>query len=141
MNNFEKMSEGIAETGKFCSRNEVAKNINKLAEEGDFLSKLWSIFGEPSEIHEGGYTYGLRYKPEELTFNAYVYTSGPSYSWSVPEIGPEKLKSILRELEEQLGEADPSECSVSYDSDYGKVITGYKDGAPFIDVTDSEDSE
>jgi hypothetical protein len=96
---------------------------------GDFVSRLWRRFGPPVVTYEG-FHYDLFDRQSKLFFTAYSAGSGPSYGG-----GQNKRKLLADEtlpaLERLLAKTTPADCDMLYDTDYGPVRSGAKNGIPF----------
>lgn len=82
---------------------------------GEFLGRLWSLFGPPGHVGDGGFDYGLRDRTTGLAFNAYSGASGPAYGVNPADraaIGP-----VLEAFDRLLDQITPADCAVEYESE------------------------
>ena len=100
----------------------------RLISRGDFLSRLWALFGEPDEIGDEGFVYWLRDSETGLAFSAYAAGSGPAYGGGFSH---EAGKKMLRVFEEMLSSTPPADCVIRHDTDFGTTEAGAHDGVPF----------
>jgi hypothetical protein len=96
---------------------------------GDFLSRLWRLFGEPALTHYEGYTYAVQDTESGLVFTAYCAGTGPSYGGKSAE--REQLLPIVQLFDDMLKQVEPADCEIQFDTDYGLMRTGAKDGQPY----------
>jgi hypothetical protein len=96
---------------------------------GAFLGRLWNLFGEPDEVTDSGFAYGIRDLRTGLRFSAYSGASGPAFGGDPrqeAEAGP-----VLRSFDRLLQDTPPSDCSVAIELDRGSLAIGVRDGEPF----------
>ncbi len=94
---------------------------------GDFLGRLWALYGEPDTIGREGFTYHLRDEVTGKAFSAYSASSGPAFGgW-----GAETMKPVLVLFEALLAQTKPADCEIEYDTDYGVHKSGSRHGKPF----------
>jgi hypothetical protein len=96
---------------------------------GDFLSKLWSIFGETKNYGYDGYTYAIEHIPTGIIFSAYIGMSGPSFGGF--EKDREALKNVYDKFQQLLKAATYVDCELTFQTDYGQMNVGCKGGLPF----------
>ncbi len=118
-------SSEAAGTGRI--RNRI--NLQKTDDFGDFLSRLWALFGSPNEIVYEGFDYTFRDKETGVIFTAYSAGSGPAYG-GFSEDGA-TLDAILDLFEELIQNTKPADCEIEFETDFGIYRTGAKDGIPF----------
>lgn len=114
-------------TAIVANRGDINSNASNLI--GDFLSRLWTNFGAPNSIDYEGFSYALKHMPSGITFTAYSGASGPAYGGSDQD--KTRLIPILAELEDILSSSVPVDCKIEYDTDFGRVKSGAKNGKPF----------
>ena len=97
---------------------------------GDFLGRLWALFGPPKHVGDGGFDYALRDRATGLAFNAYAGASGPAYGVNPADraaIGP-----VLDAFDRLLDRTPPADCQVEYESEEaGPYRVGCSAGQPF----------
>ncbi|MHC1684234.1 MAG: hypothetical protein AB6733_14965 [Clostridiaceae bacterium] len=93
---------------------------------GEFLSKMWAIYGEAEVIYEG-FQYSLKDKETGLIFHAGFANFGPGYLGFTDDF--EKIKSVAEEIEKLIKDVEPADCEL--DTDFGPFIAGAKDGIPY----------
>ena len=96
---------------------------------GDFLSRLWNYYGEPDSIEEEGFNYTFRDKETGLIFTAYCAGSGPAYGGD-PRM-ESRLMPIIEKFDTMLSEGKNADCEITFDTDFGKQVSGSKDGIPY----------
>lgn len=124
---FERINNYLALVGTSKIRNRI--NLDKTDDFGDFLSRLWALFGPPEEIHYEGFTYTLKDTVTDLVFSAYSAGSGPAYGGHHQNI--DELLPILDIFDELLSETILADCEVEFETDFGIYRTGARDGIPF----------
>ena len=96
---------------------------------GDFLSRMWTIFGEPEDIYEG-FLYVLRHKDTGVLFTAgFTGSMGPFYGGFQEDV--DRAKSVFEEFEALLGTVEPIDCEYEFGTDFGRFKVGAKDGIPY----------
>jgi len=97
---------------------------------GEFLGRLWSLFGTPDHVGDGGFDYALRDRVSGLAFNVYSGASGPAYGVNPADraaIGP-----VLDAFDHLLAQTAPVDCAVEYESEeWGPYRVGSRGGQPF----------
>ena len=100
------------------------------AHPGEFLGRLWALFGPPDQVGDGGFDYALRDRTTGLAFNAYSGASGPAYGVAPAQrasIGP-----VLEAFDRLLDQTAPVDCALEYESDeVGPYRVGSLGGRPF----------
>jgi hypothetical protein len=97
---------------------------------GEFLGRLWTLFGPPDQVGDGGFDYALRDRTSGLTFNAYSGASGPAYS--VEPAHRAAIGLVLEAFDRLLGQTAPADCEVEYESDeWGPFRVGSLGGRAF----------
>ncbi|SFT69010.1 hypothetical protein SAMN05216474_1831 [Lishizhenia tianjinensis] len=96
---------------------------------GGFLSRLWTIFGKPDYVRFEGFDYTLIDTETGLIFTAYCAGSGPAYGGFKKD--REALLPVLGTLEAILLKTQPADCQISFDTDFGILKSGAKDGIPY----------
>ena len=105
------------------------KYYHKIAPIGDFLSKLWCIFGETKDYGYDGYSYVIQHIPTGIVFRAYNGMVGPSFGGFDKD--KNKIDEILIKFESLLNESNYADCELIFNTDYGKMKVGAKKGKPF----------
>ena len=104
--------------------------------EGDFLARLWTLFGSPDES-EDGFSYVIKHVPTGKVFEAYFGASGQNYGGNPSD---KELERILEDFENILRSTPLADCEYEFDmSDYGRFKAGAKDGVPFSDALDESE--
>jgi hypothetical protein len=112
-------------------------NLQPTDDFGDFLSRLWALYGPPDEVGYEGFTYIFRDKETNVIFTAYSAGSGPAYGGFGEDAS--KLDPILDLFEELLQNTKPADCEIEFETDFGIYRTGAKDGIPFGETIEIED--
>jgi hypothetical protein len=105
------------------------RNRARDAPVGDFLGRLWTLFGPPRSIDDSGFTYGVRDRQTGLRFTAYSGPSGPAFGGSPKEV--RKLAPVLDAFEDLLERTPLSDCSIEIPTSTRRVMIGVENGAPF----------
>ena len=96
---------------------------------GDFLSKLWALFGPPKTVGNEGFQYNLLDTKTGLIFSAYSGASGPAYGGAPKD--KEALIDVLDDFDELLDAVLPVDCSIEYETGFGRYRLGSVGGEPF----------
>jgi len=97
---------------------------------GEFLGRLWALFGSPDQVGDGGFDYALRDRTTGLAFNAYSGASGPTYG--VEPAHRAALGPVLEAFDRLLEQTAPADCEIEYESDErGPYRVGSLAGRPF----------
>lgn len=94
---------------------------------GDFLSRLWKLFGPPDEIAYEGFTYIIKDSKTGIIFSAYCAGSGPAFGGSESAL----LDVSLDDFEKLLENTSPADCEIEFPNDFGIFRTGAHNGIPF----------
>ena len=104
---------------------------------GEFLGRLWALFGPPDHIGDGGFDYALRDRKSGLAFNVYSGASGPAYGVEPAHrvaIGP-----VLDAFDRLLDQTAPADCEIEYESEeWGPYRVGSLNGRAFEGVLPAE---
>jgi|SRR6478672_4697016 len=130
---FERVDDSLAEGTSLIETREIN---NKSAVIGDFLSRLWKLYGKPNEIEYEGFSYTLRDINSGLVFTAYSAGSGPAYGGKQEDA--EKLKPIISRFNQQLEHIANADCEIKIETDYGILRTGAKNGIPYDDYEEEK---
>lgn len=96
---------------------------------GDFLSRVWKIYGKPQENNYEGFSYTFMDNQTGLIFTAYSAGSGPAYGGKPEE--SEKLIPILKSFDEILDTTTSADCEIQFETDFGLMRCGAKNGVPY----------
>lgn len=107
-----------------------------------FLSKLWSLYGEPHEVNYEGFNYFFWDTELNICLNVYHGASGPAFAtqilikWDgglsdVSEENIEQSRQSVDAFERLLGNAELVDCSINYRTDFGRYRIGVHKGKPF----------
>lgn len=132
-NRFVRVDDSLA-NGTSSIINREMKNPNAMI--GDFLSRIWRIYGEPKEINYEGFGYTFKEAKTGLIFTAYSAGSGPAYGGKFEE--SERLIPIIKSFDEMLDSTTPADCEIQFETDFGIMNSGAKNGIPY-DIIDEED--
>ena len=111
------------------SLKETYQFYHKSAPMGDFLSRLWSNFGETEDYGYDGFTYVIEHIPTRIVFKAYTGMAGPSFGGFDKD--EKKLKEVLDKFQLLLKESNYVDCELIFHTDYGKMKVGCKNGIPY----------
>jgi hypothetical protein len=84
---------------------------------GDFLSRLWALYGEP-DLMENSFVYTLRDKKTNFIFTTYCSSFFPAFGSNERE--KSKLILSLYRFNKLLEETDPKDCHIEIDVDFSK---------------------
>lgn len=132
-NRFQRVDDNLSR-GTSVLMNREIKNPNTMI--GDFLSRIWKIYGEPKNVSYEGFGYTFKDKKTGLIFTAYSAGSGPAFGGKHDE--KEKLLPIIKEFDKMLDSIIPADCEIEFETDYGMMKSGAKNGIPY-DKTDEEE--
>jgi hypothetical protein len=94
---------------------------------GEFVSRLWARFGAPDDVGFEGFHYHLFDRETSLVFSAYGAGSGPAYgARRTPGV-----RAVLETFERWIDATPPADCSIEYDTDFGRMRSGARGGEPF----------
>lgn len=105
------------------------EGINLEAPVGDFLSRIWYLYGKPDDVSDEGFGYSFRDVNTGLVFTAYSAGSGPAYGGDFDN--EENLLPIINKFDKMLAESRNADCEISMQTDFGTLISGSKNGVPF----------
>jgi hypothetical protein len=112
----------------------LIRHLHRVLEKGDiadFLSRLWALFGAP-DIEDKGFSYTFKDIETMLLFTAYSASSGPCYGGIR---GTEKeLLPVVRLFDELLSQITPVDCEIEFQTDFGNLLFGSRNGAPYEKV-------
>ncbi|HSD86015.1 MAG TPA: hypothetical protein VLB44_00820 [Kofleriaceae bacterium] len=123
---------------KLFSRRDVNARlgIERSLDRGDFLARLWALYGRP-QPRQGGFEYYVRDSETNLDFIAYAGRKGPCYGGEIEQ--RLVLRRAVEAFEELLDSTPPVNCSIEYspETEFGTGIwiLGCRDGRSF-DVPD-----
>lgn len=119
---------------KLYSRHEINARlgIERALDRGDFLARLWALFGSAQPRH-GGFEFYVHDTETNLDFIAYVGRKGPCYGGEIEQ--RHALLRVLEAFEEVLESTAPVDCSVHYTAEpelgSGTWVVGYHEGRSF----------
>ncbi len=96
---------------------------------GDFLSRIWALYGPPNSVEFEGFSFAFRDTETGISFSAYSAGSGPAFG-GFP-LDRERLPPVLDQFEAMLNEATPADCQIEYETDFGLYRSGSRNGKPF----------
>jgi hypothetical protein len=106
--------------------------IERSLDRGEFLARLWAVFGRP-QARRGGFEYYIRDTETGLEFIAYAGRKGPCYGGEIED--RPALRRVIEAFEELLDQTAPVNCAIEYepDNDFGKGawVLGCRDGRTF----------
>lgn len=85
--------------------------IDRALDRGEFLGRLWALFGAPKP-RQGGFEFYVRDSETNLDFIAYAGPSGPAYGGTIEQ--RQQLRRVLEAFEELLDATPPADCSIEY---------------------------
>jgi hypothetical protein len=96
---------------------------------GDFVSRIWALYGPPDSIQYEGFDYTFRDKKTKIIFTAYSAGSGPAYGGTQQDA--DRLESVLIAFDNLLESTKPADCEIEYETDFGLYRSGARNGIPF----------
>jgi hypothetical protein len=96
---------------------------------GDFLGRLWGLFGPPDSVDGAGFTYNLRDRWTGLRFSAYWGASGAAYAGAPTDAEP--LRPVLQAFDELLDRTAPADCVLDLHGEHAELRVGASGGRPF----------
>ncbi|WP_143774443.1 hypothetical protein [Niastella vici] len=96
---------------------------------GDFLSRIWNLYGKPTEISYEGFGYTFKDVKTGLIFTVYSAGSGPAYGGD--DSNKDKLLPIITRFDNMLTVTDNADCEITVENDFGTMKTGSKNGVPY----------
>jgi hypothetical protein len=131
-NRFVRVDDKLAHGTSLILNREI-KNPNAMI--GDFLSRIWRIYGEPKNVNYEGFVYTFKDTKTGLLFTAYSAGSGPAYGGKYEE--SEKLIPVIKSFDEMLDSTTPADCELQFETDFGTMKSGAKNETPY-DVIEEE---
>jgi hypothetical protein len=96
---------------------------------GEFLARLWTLFGTPNEIGYEGFTYNLKDTAAGVVFNAYCGASGAAFGGASVE--NEDFTPIADALETLIDQTPLTDCEIEFETDFGMYRAGARNGVAF----------
>jgi hypothetical protein len=110
-------------------RNRTFSSWHPTRSTGDFLSRIWALYGPPDSVEFEGFFYAFRDTETGISFSAYSAGSGPAFGGFPVDRG--RLVSVLDEFEAMLDKTNPADCQIEYETDFGLYRSGSRNGRPF----------
>jgi hypothetical protein len=110
-------------------RNRKGSPLDPMRDTGDFLSRIWALFGPPDSVEFEGFSYAFRDAQTDKRFSAYSVGSGPAFGGFPADRN--QLLPVLDEFEAMLEVIVPTDCQIEYDTDFGRYRSGSRNGTPF----------
>lgn len=123
---FIRVDDNLAVGTSLILHREIKKSDSMI---GDFLSRLWNLYGEPTEINFEGFGYTFKDSETGLIFTAYSAGSGPAYGGNYQD--REKLIPIIKSFDKILDDTTLRDCEIEFETDFGLLKTGAKNGIPY----------
>jgi hypothetical protein len=104
-----------------------------------FLGYLWRHFGpvDVDSLQYEGYTYLIQDTQTGVLIEAYQGASGLAFHASPHE--PEAIThEALAAFEDYLESAPPADCEVEFETDFGWLRIGIRNGLPFEESEENE---
>jgi hypothetical protein len=106
-----------------------AKIANREESRAAFLGRLWTLFGPPDSIADGGFTYGVRDRDTGLEFSAYAGPTGPAYGG--PLAHRDQLAPVIEAFDRLLDQTPLSDCTLEVPVEEGHDVIGVEHGKPY----------
>lgn len=103
---------------------------------GDFVCRLWAVFGPPDRRPDG-FSYVFRDRDTGQVVTAFSSAAGPAFGAPGADAA-RSLPSILA-LDAVIEHARPIDCHIDYQSEDGAVHSGVRGGVAFDDAPDPAD--
>ena len=110
-------------------RNYVFSTLHPTRSTGDFLSRIWALYGSPDSVQFEGFSYAFRDTKTGICFSAYSAGSGPAFG-GFP-VDREQLLPVLDDFGAMLDETKPVDCQIEYETDFGRYRSGSRNNKPF----------
>jgi hypothetical protein len=110
-------------------RNYVFSTLHPTRSTGDFLSRIWALYGSPDSVQFEGFSYAFRDTKTGIRFSAYSAGSGPAFG-GFP-LDREQLLPVLDDFGAMLDETKPVDCQIEYETDFGRYRSGSRNNKPF----------
>lgn len=108
---------------RYCFLSKDAADFGaQQAPAGDFLSRLWALYGKP-DMMENSFLYTLKDKKTNLIFTAYCHFFIPVYGAYKRYESDKEIKKVLPSLvhfDQLLQQTDPLDCQIEIDIDFSK---------------------
>lgn len=116
--------------GKIRNRCQSIECVNSPKDmPGDFLSRLWTLFGVPNSISDGVFSYYICDRETGLEFTAYSGASGPAYGGYPNDA--EDLRPVLEIFDDLIDKTPLTDCRIELETEFGTYRTGVKNGEVF----------
>ena len=141
---FERLDEdAMAGTSKFMNRwgdlGEPEEQRRRMSV-GDFVARIWTLYGPPDGVGFEGFHYAFRDRETGTVFTAYAAGSGTAYGACFEEgLDHAQTESAIKAFDALLESAEPQDCEIEYETDFGVVRSGVRDGQPYDEI--DEDAE
>ncbi|CAG0929508.1 hypothetical protein TFLX_01324 [Thermoflexales bacterium] len=106
---------------------------------GDFVSRIWALYGPPDSVGYEGFSCRFRDKETELVFEAFSAGYGPSYGAYSQDAAV--FESVVDMFDALLKAATPADCEIEYETDFGVYRSGARNGIPFDEMVKKSKSE
>lgn len=106
---------------------------------GEFLARIWSLYGGPHEIIDEGFSYLFQDEETDLILNVYSGASGPAYS--VSQTDQEQAHALCDVFDKLLENAELADCAIEFETDFGVYRVGARNGVAFEEEIDSRGDE
>jgi hypothetical protein len=127
--NDEFWAKGGGRHGKFRNWPKGWPTVNVPNHSGEFLARLWTLYGSPDDVGFEGFTYNLLDNVTGIIFHAYCGSSGPAFGGaSAPD---EEMEVPMNSLEALLSQTPLADCSIEFPTDFGEYRVGAHDGIAF----------
>lgn len=110
-----------------CHRFCLAPHVSE-GHAGDFLSRIWALYGKPDDV-KNGFSYTFLHRKSGIIFTAYLEIL-PAYGSPAQDV--QKTVPVLYRFEELLQQTTPVDCFYIYESPYGTFEVGAANGNPYM---------
>lgn len=125
-NRFIRVDDNLADGTSLIMNRKITNPSSMI---GDFLSRIWRIYGKPKQVYFGGFGYTFKDTKTGLIFTAYSGGTGPAYGGNNEE--QKQLIPVIKIFDEMLDSTIPADCELKFKTDFGVLKSGAKNGIPY----------
>jgi hypothetical protein len=106
-----------------------AKIQNREESRAELLGRMWSLFGPPDRLVDGGFSYNIRDRESGRELSVYAGPTGPAYGG--PLFDQELFVPVVEAFDHLLDHTPLADCSLEIPTEGGHDVIGVERGAPF----------
>jgi|GEM_PF-2809857 len=132
-----------------CNRGDKIRNWHS-PKIGEFLSRIWSNYGPPDYVGFEGFSYCFRDTETGLYLSVYSLSSGPAFGGEDKlwidgnfRLSPDleaRFNAVIDAFERLMANSSLADCEIEFNTDFGLYRVGVRNGIPFEEKVDDEDS-